>query len=105
MQVKAGGAATREPPPVVVRLQMPGEYDLADKDRLSKMLLPGETADMVIIDMSNTGYIDSTALHCLVHLKTQLLERGGVVKLVGANANISKLFKITGLDGLFEISA
>lgn len=104
MKVKPGEAAASKPDPTVVRLRMRGEYDLADKESLGAMLLPGEAADKVVIDMADTTYIDSTALHCLVHLKTQLLARGGVVQLVGVHPNICRLFALTNLDGLFEIS-
>lgn len=104
MQLKAGEAALSEVAPTVVHVQMRGDFDLANKDSLSAMLLPGETAERVVIDMSDTGYIDSSALHCLVHLKTRLLARGGVVQLIGVHPNICRLFAITGLDGLFEIS-
>lgn len=90
---------------MVVRLQMRGEYDIANKDSLTEMLLPGEVADSVVIDMADTAYIDSSALHCLVHLRTQLLERGGVVQLVGVQPNIRRILTVTGLDGLFEIGA
>jgi anti-sigma B factor antagonist len=103
-QVQPERAAVSDQSPTVIYLQMRGEYDLANKDSLSAMLLPGEAADTVVIDMADTRYIDSSALHCLVHLKTQLLSRGGVVQLVGVSPNICRLFAVTGLDGLFEIS-
>ncbi len=93
-----------DPSLTVAHFQMRGEYDIANKDSLSAMLQPGETADAVVIDMADTAYIDSSALHCLVHLRTQLLTRGGVVQLVDVQPNILRVLTVTGLDGLFEIS-
>ena len=88
----------------VVHLEMSGEFDISNKESLCALLRQGESADVVIIDMTNTTYIDSTALHCLTDLRKRLLTHGeGVVRLVGVSPSISKLFAITGLDGLFEI--
>jgi anti-sigma B factor antagonist len=94
-----------DPSPRVVRLQMSGEFDISNKDDLTATSLPAESADYVIIDMTGTTYIDSSALHCLIHLKRQLMARsGGAIQLVGVHPAVHKLFTITGLDDLFEIS-
>lgn len=95
-----------EPSPTALHLQMRGEFDISNKDRLSAILLPGESADDVIIDMADTTYIDSSALHCLIHLKQQMMKRGrGTVQLVGVRPGIRRMFTITQLDALFEISS
>ena len=89
--------------PKVVHIQMCGEFDIANKDSLAALLLPGEDADAVVIDMSDTTYMDSTALHCFIHLKTQLMARGGgSVRLVGVQPKFRRLFAITGLEKLFD---
>lgn len=94
-----------EPSPAVVRLQISGEFDISNKDDLRATLLPAESADYVIIDMTGTTYIDSSALHCLIRLKQQLMARsGGAIQLVGVHPAVRRLFTITGLDDLFEIS-
>lgn len=95
-----------EPSRTVVRLQMSGEFDISNKDRLSSILRPGESADDVIIDMNGTTYIDSSALYCLIQLKKQLTVRGkGTIQLIGVRPNIRRMFTITQLDELFEISS
>lgn len=104
MEAKRGEVAAHQAAGTVVHLEMCGDYDIANKDSLSAMLLRGENADAVVIDMTETAYIDSSALHCLVHLKTQLLAKGGVVRLVGVDSNICRVFAVTGLDELFEIN-
>ncbi len=89
-----------------VRVRLSGEFDLSSEEQLEALLLPAEDADNAIIDMSETTYIDSTALSCLIRLKKRLAARGdvGTVYLVGMNSSIRKLFSITGLDGVFEIA-
>ena len=90
----------------VVHLQMSGEFDISNKASLSALLLPAESADYVIIDMTDTTYIDSSALHCLTHLKKQLMSRtGGAIHLTGVHPSLRRIFTITGLDALFEISS
>lgn len=85
---------------------MSGEFDISNKDGLSAILQPGESADYVIVDMTDTTYLDSSALHCLTHLKKQLMARsGGAIHLIGVRPNLRRMFTITGLDALFEISS
>ena len=94
------------PSRTVAHLEMSGEYDISNKESLSALLQQGEFADDVVIDMSGTTYIDSTALHCLSDLKKQLTANGGgALRLVGVRPGIRRVFVITGLDTLFEISS
>jgi anti-sigma B factor antagonist len=104
-QLQMRRVTVTNPSCAVARLQMSGEFDISNKDSLGAILLQGESADYVIIDMSDTTYIDSSALHCLVHLKKRLMARGeGAIHLLGVRPNIRKLFTVTGLDALFEIN-
>lgn len=89
--------------PRVVHVRLVGEFDISDSRLLSELLEPAEGADIVIVDMSRTTYIDLTALRCLVRLKTKLIAQGGgVVRLVGVWPSVRRLFTISHLDGLFE---
>ena len=91
--------------PRTIRLQISGEFDISNNHDLRARLLPAELADSVIIDMTGTPYIDVSALHCLVHLKRQLTARsGGAIQLLGVQPAVQRLFTITGLGDLFEIS-
>ena len=86
-----------------LHIRLTGEFDVSDRQRLTAMLRPAESADAVVLDMSETTYLDSTALGCLIHLKQQLIPRGGAVRIVGLQPNIRHLFEITRLDELFEL--
>ena len=92
-----------QPEAAVVTIRLSGEFDIATRDRLASLLRPAELADTAIIDMSETTYMDSTALSCLIHLKKQLLQRDGAVHLVGVRPNVRRVFTICKLDELFEI--
>ena len=89
----------------VVRIQLRGEFDASVKGSLAELLRPAETADTVILNLTETTYMDSTALGCLLNLHKQLRARGaGTVHIVGVRPHIRKLFNIAGLDKVFEIS-
>ncbi|HJQ42438.1 MAG TPA: STAS domain-containing protein [Jatrophihabitantaceae bacterium] len=82
-----------------------GEIDVysapALKDELSS-LLQGERPTFVV-DLSEVGFLDSTGLGALVSARTSATDAGGRVAVVCDRDRILKLFRITGLDGVFEI--
>lgn len=90
--------------PDAVRIVLRGEFDISDKARLTALLLPGEVAEVVIVDMSETTYIDTTALGCLIRLKKAMVANGGELQLVGVTPNIRRILTITKLDSIFEIN-
>lgn len=57
----------------------------------------------VIVDMTGVEYIDSTGLGSLVGGLKRVSERGGTMRIVTSNAQILKVFEITGLDRVFPI--
>lgn len=88
-----------------VRIALRGEFDMSNKAQLKALLHPGELAEMVVIDMSETAYLDATALTCLIRLKKAVIANGGgEVHLIGVTPNIRKLLTLTKLDSMFQIS-
>ena len=57
----------------------------------------------VIVDFSNTTFIDSTTLGVLVGGVKRLRTNDGQLSLVCSDRNITKIFEITGLDRVFTI--
>jgi anti-sigma B factor antagonist len=57
----------------------------------------------VIVDFSDTTFIDSTTLGVLVGGVKRLRPNGGQLSLVCSDRNITKIFEITGLDKVFPI--
>ena len=57
----------------------------------------------VIVDLSNTTFIDSTTLGVLVGGVKRLRTNEGQLSLVCSDRNITKIFEITGLDRVFAI--
>ena len=57
----------------------------------------------VLVDFTNTGYIDSSGLGVLVSLAKKMREEGGELRLAGLNEDLQTLFELTKLDTLFTI--
>jgi anti-sigma B factor antagonist len=60
---------------------------------------------LVVVDFSQSGYIDSSGLGALVSLSRRLREAGGDLRLVGLNDDLRTLFELTRLDALFPLYA
>jgi len=86
-------------------ISLAGEVDLYTAPE-SKQQLPqviDQVAKDVLVDCSNTTFIDSTTLGVLVGGVKRLRTNEGQLSLVSSDRNITKIFEITGLDRVFTI--
>jgi anti-sigma B factor antagonist len=58
----------------------------------------------VVVDLSRVEYMDSTGLGVLVAAFKRAREHEGTIKLVGLNRQLTKIFDMTGLNRVFDIS-
>jgi anti-sigma B factor antagonist len=81
-----------------------GELDLTTAPRLKWMLLDSIQAgrSRIILDLSLTRFMDSTALGVLVVVNRNL-EAGARMAVACANANVLRIFELSGMDGAFAI--
>ncbi|MGZ4258179.1 MAG: STAS domain-containing protein [Gaiellaceae bacterium] len=86
-------------------IALSGEVDLYTAPEFMQQLLDviGNGAKNVIVDFSNTTFIDSTTLGVLVGGVKRLRPNDGQLSLVCSDRNITKIFEITGLDRVFTI--
>ena len=86
-------------------ISLSGEVDLYTAPDFKQQLLQviGDGARQVIVDFSQTTFIDSTTLGVLVGGVKRLRPNGGQLSLVCSDRNITKIFEITGLDRVFSI--
>ena len=86
-------------------ISLSGEVDLYTAPDFKQQLLQviGDGAKQVIVDFSETTFIDSTTLGVLVGGVKRLRPNGGQLSLVCSDRNITKIFEITGLDKVFTI--
>jgi anti-sigma B factor antagonist len=59
--------------------------------------------DHVVVDLTNTTFIDSSSLGVLIGAHRRLKLRGGTLTIVCDSEAIAKTFRITGLDGVFTL--
>jgi anti-sigma B factor antagonist len=86
-------------------ISLSGEVDLYTAPEFKQQLLEviGHGAKEVIVDFSDTTFIDSTTLGVLVGGVKRLRPNGGQLSLVCSDRNITKIFEITGLNKVFPI--
>jgi anti-sigma B factor antagonist len=88
-------------------ISLAGEVDLYTAPEFKQQLLEviGQGGKQVIVDFTNTTFIDSTTLGVLVGGVKRLRTNDGQLSLVCSDRNITKIFEITGLDRVFAIHA
>jgi len=79
-----------------------GDIDLYNVDQL-KQGLEGLNGESVHLICDQLKYLDSTGLGVLVSLLKQTREKGNSVRITGLAPHIFKIFRLTGLDNLFDI--
>ena len=86
-------------------ISLAGEVDLYTAPEFKQQLLEviAQGAKNVVVDFSNTTFIDSTTLGVLVGGVKRLRENEGQLSIVCSDRNITKIFEITGLDRVFSI--
>jgi anti-sigma B factor antagonist len=89
----------------VVAVAVAGEIDLFTAPELKAALTDavdsGQTR--IVVDLSDTTFLDSTALGVLIGAVKRLRSSEGALSIVNRNATIAKTFEITGLDQIFTI--
>jgi anti-sigma B factor antagonist len=88
-------------------ITLTGEVDLYTAPEFKQHLLEEIEQGIlqVVVDFSDTTFIDSTTLGVLVGGVKRLRPLGGRLTLVCDDRNIIKIFEITGLHRVFEIFA
>jgi anti-sigma B factor antagonist len=86
-------------------ISLSGEVDLYTAPEFKQQLLDviGQGGKEVVVDFTDTTFIDSTTLGVLVGGVKRLRPNGGRLSLVCGDRNITKIFEITGLNKVFEI--
>jgi anti-sigma B factor antagonist len=86
-------------------ISLTGEVDLYTAPEFQQQLLDviSEGGEDVVVDFSDTTFIDSTTLGVLVGGVKRLRAQDGRLSLVCSDRNITKIFEITGLDRVFTI--
>lgn len=86
-------------------VEVAGEIDLFTAPELKAAITEGLDAgsEQVVIDLSKTTFLDSTALGVLIGTVKRLRDNDGSMTIVNSDQNIAKTFEITGLDQILKI--
>jgi anti-sigma B factor antagonist len=86
-------------------LSVRGEADISSAQQLREGLsdLVDSDATAVVVDLTAVTFLDSTGLGVLVGARNAAVEAGSGLPIACDDGRILKLFRITGLDNVFEI--
>jgi anti-sigma B factor antagonist len=103
--VRALEISTELPEPTVAVVGLKGEVDLYTCPDLKEELLRviREGATLVVVDLTETTFIDSTGLGVLIRGVERLNTEGGRLVVVCVDPNMVKVFEVTGLNRVFAI--
>jgi anti-sigma B factor antagonist len=88
-------------------VRVAGEIDVATAPSLREHLAAHESAGVpvVVVDLTDVTFVDSTALGVLVGAYRRLGDAGSALRLVVTEARILKVLEITDLMSVFPIYA
>ena len=78
-----------------------GEGNIMLRQVVARLLEKG--CRRILLNLAAVGYIDSSGLGELVRIYTALQKQGGQLKMVNLNHRLVSLFKVTGLQKVFDI--
>jgi anti-sigma B factor antagonist len=80
-----------------------GELDLAHSERLRTQLLELiGSSRRVVVDLREIEFIDSTGLHCLLHVAGASHAAGRAFALIRGPERVQRLFELTGTEERFQ---
>jgi anti-sigma B factor antagonist len=84
-----------------------GEIDAYTAPKLREALTPltDESKPNIIVNLKNVSYMDSTGLGVFVGLLKSVRKEDGQLKLVELTERLERLFSITGLSDIIDISS
>jgi len=82
-----------------------GELDVNTAPELREQLARLIAADtsLIVVDLADVSFVDSTALSVLVSALKRLRQADGDLELASPNPSVRRVFEITGLTRLFTI--
>jgi anti-sigma B factor antagonist len=97
--------STEEAGPGIAVVALTGEVDLYTCPEFKQELLRviADESSLVVVDLTATTFIDSTALGVIIRGVERLKQQDGRLVVVCADPNIVKVFEVTGLNRIFSV--
>jgi anti-anti-sigma factor len=82
-------------------LRVEGEIDIASAPSLDAELerAQGSGAEMIVVDLDQVEFIDSTGLHVLIRHSSLSSQNGGRLRFTEGSEQVQRLFRLTGTMG------
>lgn len=81
-----------------------GEVDLHSSFKLQRAIERGsEGVGVVVVNVSEISFMDSTILSTFMQARDELRERGISLRLVAPSSSVKRIFEVTGLGDRFEV--
>jgi anti-sigma B factor antagonist len=98
------GISRQELDPRTSVISVQGDLDLSSAPQLKFMLSDAieEGHSHLVVDLSETTFMDSTALGVLVGTN-RTLGASGRIAIVCTRSNVIKIFEFSGMDGVFGV--
>ncbi|GAA1756152.1 STAS domain-containing protein [Streptomonospora arabica] len=84
---------------------MPAEIDIHNRDGLVQSMFEvlDSNAGVLVVDMSETVFCDSSGVHALLTARRRALSRGKTIRVVAPRRNVRRVLEICGIGRLMPI--
>ena len=79
-------------------VRVTGEFDITACDRF-RAAADREDAEIVVVDLAGTTFLDSSALGELITLQRRVEQRGARLAILRPEGRANLIFQLTGIDG------
>lgn len=88
-------------------IKLAGEIDIYTAPKLKEALVPHtrEENNVLIVDLTEVNYMDSTGLGVFISVLKSTRENGSSFQIVNLQERVLRLFTITGLDEIMDINS
>jgi anti-anti-sigma factor len=84
-------------------LRLRGELDLEGVEVFDAVLAQLEDEPVLVVDLSELEFMDSTGLDCLLRLRQHVASAGDALTLTSPQRRVARLMALAGVAGLFRL--
>lgn len=91
----------------IILVEIEGKMNALTNGELKTMFkkLISENSAQIIVNLEKVDFIDSSGLSILIAALKNCREKGGYLRVCNLQKNVRKIFELTMLDRVFDISA
>ena len=86
-----------------VLITLLGEHDISTSDEVRRALAGARGAELVVVDLADCTFMDSTVLGVLASAQRHVRDAGGRVVAVNASGIVARALEITGVGQLLDL--